>query len=300
MKKKIVTFGFMMLLTAVFCISTVFAQESQSRIVEEGGTGKYPAIMKTENSLPTHTIFVPQDISVFGKKNKLPIIAWGNGACFNSPWEHYKFLNEIASHGFIVVAIGLMPQESGEPVRGRSESKQMIDAIDWAIAQNGDKKSPYYKKLDIDNIAISGMSCGGLQTLANVADPRVSTVVICNSGLFKDPSTGVPGMPQPGKDQLKKIHTPVLYLLGGKLDIAYENGMDDYNRIDHVPAFVANLEVGHGGTYAQPHGGEFARVATAWFQWQLKGDDESGKLFMGNPCGLSQAEGWTVDKKKIP
>lgn len=34
----------------------------------------------------------------------------------------------------------------------------------------------------------------------------------------------------------------------------------------------------HGGTYGQPHGGEFAKVATAWFKWQLKGDNEAGKF----------------------
>jgi hypothetical protein len=26
--------------------------------------------------------------------------------------------------------------------------------------------------------------------------------------------------------------------------------MDDYSRINHVPVFVANMDVGHGGTYS--------------------------------------------------
>ena len=71
----------------------------QSLVVEEGGLGKYKAIMKEEATLEAHTIFVPQDLSAFNKKNPLPVLVWGNGACTNSPWEHYKFLNEIASHG---------------------------------------------------------------------------------------------------------------------------------------------------------------------------------------------------------
>jgi hypothetical protein len=65
----------------------------------------------------------------------------------------------------------------------------------------------------------------------------------------------MPGMPQLKKDQLEKIHTPTLYLLGGESDIAYKNGMDDFRRINHVPVFVANMDVGHGGTYSQPYGG---------------------------------------------
>jgi hypothetical protein len=29
-------------------------------------------------------------------------------------------------------------------------------------------------------------------------------------------------------------------------------------------------------------------VATAWYQWQLKGDKEAGKMFADNPPGLSK------------
>ena len=107
-------------------------------------------------------------------------------------------------------------------------------------------------------------------------------------------------MPQLPKDHLKKLHTPTLYILGGESDIAYKNGMDDVQRISHVPIFAANLDVGHGGTYGKPHGGEFAKVATAWLQWQLKRDIEASKMFVGESCGLAKAEGWKVEKKKLP
>ncbi len=280
------------------------AQENVSvvenhRVVEDGGTGAYSAIMYTDSSLPTHTVFRPKDLSVFGKKNKLPIIAWGNGACANSPWEHVNFLSEVASHGFLVIAIGPMPKE-GERGNGRSISSQLLDAIDWAIEQNTDKTNVFHKKIDTSKIAVSGMSCGGLQTLEVAPDPRITTAVVCNSGILKNPGSGMPGMPNLPKEQLEKLHTPTLYLLGGESDIAYENGMDDYNRINHVPVFVGNMDVGHGGTYGQPHGGEFAKVATAWYKWQLKGDKKAGKLFTGNPCQLSKLDIWTVEKKNLP
>ena len=67
-----------------------------------------------------------------------------------------------------------------------------------------------------------------------------------------------------------------------------------------MPVFAANLNVGHGGTYSKPHGGEFAQVATAWLQWQLKDDKEASKMFAGEPSALGQREGWKVEKKKIP
>ena len=292
-------------LTGLCFINTALAQTAPaarptSRVIEDGGTGPYKAIALQEASLATHTVFRPQDLSKFGPNNKLPIIAWGNGACANSPWEHVNFLSEVASSGFLVIAIGPLPL-AGEKASGpMSKSTQLTDAIDWAIAQNSDKKSPLYNKIDITKIAVSGMSCGGLQTLEMAPDKRVTTAVIYNSGLFVTRGSGVSGMPDLPKEHLKKLHTPTLYVLGGEKDIAYANGMDDFKNINHVPVFVANMDVGHGGTYGQPHGGEFAKVATAWYKWQLKGDKEASKWFTGNPPGLAADKNWKVDKKNMP
>ena len=146
---------------------------------------------------------------------------------------------------------------------------------------------------------MSGMSCGGLQALETAPDQRVTTAVICNSGILGNAGGGMPGMPNLTKDHLAKLHSPTLYILGGEEDIAYSNGMDDFKRIDNLPVFVANMDVGHGGTYRQPHGGEFAKVATAWFKWQLKGDKKAAKMFTGDPCGLSLDPNWKVDRKNI-
>ena len=74
--------------------------------------------------------------------------------------------------------------------------------------------------------------------------------------------------------------------------------MDDFHRLTHVPAFMANYPVGHGGTYREAHGGEFTVPALAWLNWQLKGDKEAAKMFEGNPCGLAQREKWTVEKNE--
>ena len=284
---------------AALCTCAFAQNYAKSEVVEDGGTGPYKAIMVEEPSLEAHTILRPTDLTPFNAGNPLPVLVWGNGACTNSPWEHINFLSEIASHGFIVVATGFIPL-NGERYRGpQSTSAQQIEGIDWVFKVNEDPSSIYYHKLDTKNIALAGMSCGGLQTLDNCQDPRLKAIMICNSGLFSDPSTAVPGMPMPAKEKLLQIHTPVMYLLGGPEDIAYANGMDDFHRIDHVPAFAANYPVGHGGTYAQPHGGEFAVIATAWLEWQLKGDAKAGAMFLGNPCGVAQREGWTAEKKNI-
>ena len=275
---------------------------ARSRVVENGGTGIYKVIMKEEPSLSReHTLFIPQDLSKFDQKHPLPVLVWGNGACANSPWEHMNFLNEIASHGYIVLATGEIPMVDEWYKGPMSRAEQQIESLDWIFAQNADPASPYYQKIDTKNVCVAGMSCGGLQTLFNCADPRITAIMICNSGLFKQSNAAqaVGGMPMPPKEKLKDIHCPVIYILGGKTDIAYENGMDDFHLIQHVPACAANFPVGHGGTYRDAHGGEFTVPALAWLNWQLKGDQQAAKMFIGKNPRLLQRKDWTLETNAL-
>lgn len=288
-------------LKKMVCFLDCVRKGAKTRILEDGGTGPYKAVMKEEATLPEHTVFVPQDLSAFGPDRLLPVLVWGNGACANSPFEHMNFLNEIASNGFIVLATGNIPMTDEWYKGPMSRAEQQIESIDWIIAQNTDPKSPYYQKIDTKAICVAGMSCGGLQSLFNCADPRIKALMICNSGLFNEQnaSQAVGGMPMPKKEKLNEIHTPTMYMLGGKEDIAYGNGMDDFKRIQHVPCCAINYPVGHGGTYRQPHGGEFTIPALAWLQWQLQGNKEAAKMFIGKNPGLLQRKGWTLESNAL-
>jgi dienelactone hydrolase len=285
------------------------------------GKGGFPAILEQDPSLSTHTIYRPQDLSKV--KGKLPIIAWGNGGCANNGLSHRNFLMEIASNGFLAIAIGPpvapQPQAKGAPKgdgkqgapKGdgkqaaapgpATKSSQLIDAINWALAENNRKGSPYNGKLDASRIAVMGMSCGGIQSYAVATDPRVKLVGIFNSGILPAPNgPGTPAMEDVRKDQLDKLHSPIFYVTGDKTDIAYENGLDDFKRITKVPAIHTYKDgVGHGGTYSQPNGGDFARVAVAMLKWQLKGEKDQSKMFVGADCGLCQEAGWHVATKGI-
>jgi hypothetical protein len=100
-------------------------------------------------------------------------------------------------------------------------------------------------------------------------------------------------------ESLTKLHTPTIYLIGGGEDIAYKNAEADFAAITTVPLFKANLDVGHGGTLAEPHGGKFAEVATQWLLWQLKHDQQAAWMFVGEKCGLCQQPEWKVERKNM-
>jgi GH35 family endo-1,4-beta-xylanase len=271
-----------------------------SIVVEEGGRGPYSAIVTAEPSLENITIYRPRDLAPFANENRLPIVLWGNGACANTTEEHKNFLNEIASHGYFIVGIGRLDQMESRDERARqpTKSKQLLVALDWLLAESARPESPYFEKFDTSRVAVMGMSCGGLQAIEISDDPRIATTVVCNSGVLPDPSP-IPAMPSLTKEDLKKFHGPVLYITGGPSDIAYKNAMDDVSRIEHVPVVTASLDVGHGGTYRRPHGGEYAPVALAWLEWQLKGKEDASMWFLGEAGDRKGDAAWTVDRKNF-
>jgi hypothetical protein len=264
------------------------------------GSGPYPAIMEGDPGVPGHTIYRPENLSPFSQENPMPVVAWGNGACANSSRLFTNFLTEVASHGFLVVAIG-PPNASGNVFTpGQTKSAQLLEALDWATAENGRQGGKYYRKVNPSKFAVMGQSCGGLQALEVSPDPRVTTSVIMNSGVWNT-TEGMPQLPvKIGKEILQKLHAPVVYIMGGKKDMAYPNAVDDFAKIELVPIAMANLEVGHAGTYSQPNGGEFGKVAVAWLKWQLKGDEGAGKMYSGPSCGLCSDANWKLEKKKHP
>lgn len=72
-------------------------------IVTEG-TGPYKVVIEGDPGLPDHTIYRPENVEAV--KGKMPIVSWANGGCSNSSNSYRPFLSEIASHGFLVLAIG--------------------------------------------------------------------------------------------------------------------------------------------------------------------------------------------------
>jgi dienelactone hydrolase len=285
--------------------------EAFNKMPDTVGTGKYPALKEEVASLPNHVIYRPADLSKLGPE-KLGVLAWGNGGCSADGAGGRLHLAEIASHGYLAIANGRILSGPGAPPAAEpalpapggaipppaTQAAGLRQAIDWALKENARAGSPYFGRINPRWVAVSGWSCGGLQALQVAADRRVHAVVIHSSGIFSSPASPIPGM-NLDKSALTKLHTPVIYILGGPSDIAYANGEDDFKRIEHVPAMVASLDVGHGGTFMQPNGGLEASVAVSWLDWQLKGDAQAAKRFVGPDCGLCKDPQWKVQRKHM-
>jgi dienelactone hydrolase len=288
------------------------AVEAQSGIPDTSGSGPYPAVMEVDPALPDHVIYRPADLAAVGQ-GKLGVFIWGNGACADDGASARLHLSEIASHGYLAIAPGKWrngPNAKEPPAPARApaadgsflpptSAADLKEALDWALAEDGREGSRYAGMIDEGAVATGGFSCGGVQALQLAGDPRLKTVVVQNSGIFNDDTVHIAGM-ELRKSALQALHTPVIYVLGGPSDIAYANGMDDFARIDHVPAAMVNLlGKGHGGTYFEPSGGKAAQIVVDWLEWQLRGDTEAARSFLGEDCGLCSDPEVEIERKNL-
>ena len=157
----------------------------------------------------------------------------------------------------------------------RTYPKMLLEVLDWLTEQNAIQGSEYYHCLALDRVAAMGQSCGGAQVLGVAYDPRIKTCVMLNSGIGDMEMMGTT------KDNLKNLHTPMFYMIGGPGDIAYANAQKDYERIaDNIPVVMLNSKDGHSGTYYEKHGGNYAKAVVKWLDWQLKGQVGQSALFL--------------------
>ena len=269
------------------------------------GTGPYPSTKLEEPTLPEHVVYRPADLSKLGD-TKMPLYVFGNGACSEDGASQRHHLLEIASFGYLAIAAGKIYSGPDVPVtaedwarhRDRTSFKLLGDAIDWAAKENARPGSPYFDRIDVNRVAVSGYSCGGAQALRYAGDPRISTFVILNAGL-SDADTPRTGEMDVDPALLDRIEVPVLYVLGGPGDVAYNNGMADYRRLTDVPVAAINMDVGHQGTFADPNGGKVARAVVAWLQWQLRADPDAGNWFVGEGCSLCRDPNWTIERRNL-
>ncbi|MCF0160427.1 MAG: hypothetical protein HUJ99_06515, partial [Bacteroidaceae bacterium] len=297
--------------------------------VDDGGSGPYKAVIDRSPETPDFTLYHPANLAyAVQQEGPLPLIVFANGGCSFTSKHYEKFLTEIASHGYLVAAVGSFDEMTDEQIQrlGMTDTEYQIHAIDVMQALNDNPKSAFYHSVDMKQVCAMGQSCGGGQALTTaIADARVTNCVALNSGFVRhkppfpveEPGSKRPeGGPKEGfakkvsegglfgkefggtmtQADLAKLHSPVLYLIGGPDDVAYPNANENYELVK-VPVAVCNLPVGHMATYADTHGGAFAEIALKWLDWQMKGRNEENRFFLDPTYQKEKFPDWDVKQK---
>lgn len=269
-------------------------QVVRQKEVENGGSGQYKAVVVSEKTLTSCTVYRPRNVKYAAQREgRLPIFIWCNGGCSDTSIDYERMLTEMASHGYLVIALGPFKMTIDERPNGGIGEGVVVDAINWIVRQERLSSSDYYHAVDVNNIALSGTSCGGAQALANCTNSRVKTLLIMNAGM------GTMAMGGATPATLQQLHCPLIYMTGGTGDVAYANATVDFANITKVPVVWADLSTaGHGGTFWQPAGGDFCRLALKWMDWHMKGYTQYADIFL--TPNLKDFPTWTMKHKNFP
>ncbi len=272
------------------------------------GTGPSQAVRIEDPTLPTHTLYHPARLD-----GRLPVVLWANGGCRNTSVEFTRFLGEVASRGYIVVAVGRNDVPfalfagsdptpgPGQPALTTRGGEIVLAGLDWLAKEDARIGSRYYGKVDLAHVAALGQSCGGGQVWAAAKDPRVKAVAAMNSN-FPSARSGLgPGGAAPTDGwTVEKLAIPAAYFIGGPGDAAYTPSLTSYAATPADAVVIkANLPVaGHTGAYPGPNM-DWVAAVVGWLDWQLKGDPKAKALFAGPGCGLCQNPQWWFEAKNV-
>ena len=265
----------------------------QMKVPNYGGSGPQKAIAVKEKTLPNFVVYRPLNMqAATARGSKLPVLIFGNGGCSDTSIGYENMLTDLASYGYVVIALGELDMYANHSQDKQTPSSMIAEALDWICQQASTPSTIYANRVDTGKIAAAGHSCGGAQVLANAKDPRIKTYLILNAGMGDMEMAGA------SPKSLKNLHAPILYLVGGRGDVAWPNAQKDYDAIKRVPVVLAdNTQSGHDGTYRQEFGGDNSRMVRSWLDWLFKDAKEHDALFkQGDLKGYT---GWTIKSKNF-
>ena len=231
-----------------------------------------------------YDVFRPSDYSALGFAS--PIVTWGNGTGA-SPAKVSDFLGHLASYGFTVIASTLPNTGSGNEIDA---------AAHYLVTQNGVAASVFHGHLNTGEVASVGTSQGaGGAVQAATKDPALIKTVMTFSlpnaiwaGANPDCPTAADCTAHPAA-----LTQPVLFIStygfwdsiiaspatekGYFLSAPVHAALGIITNSDGKPADHASIaDPASGG-----NPGGFLGYATAWLEYQLRGDATAAGAFTG-------------------
>ncbi len=203
---------------------------------------------------------------------KFPVIVVSNGTGVKASKAKAMF-EHFASWGFIVVG-------TEEEYSWNGFSAEM--SLKYLLKCNDNKESIFYQKVDTDNIGSVGHSQGGVGAINAVTDTKHGYMY--KTVVAESPANIELAESLEWNYDISKVNIPIMLTAGtGKVDsqtiIPIDKLNEMYNLVTQAPIKVMARRNGldHGEILYSVDG-----YVTAWFMWQLQGDSEAAKAFIGD------------------
>jgi hypothetical protein len=246
--------------------------------VTENNVGPAAGVGADGGPPPAFTMFRPKDLSQGGLCH--PVVTWGNGTG-STPSLYKVLLNQLASHGFVVIA-------SNSPNVAQGTPAPMLAGVTWVLQQNDDPSSELYHKIDPTHVGATGHSQGAFATTTAGTDSHITTVApLCGASV----------------NQRNPLHGPAWLFCGGMdTTVPCSTVQTAFNAISTLPVMLADyLSVDHASwiTFRGTTPSPVEAAVTAWMRVQLMGDTALRSWFYGPSCKLCTDAGWQVMQKMM-
>lgn len=231
--------------------------------------------MKKDGSELTkkYYIYYPEELEKNDKEYPVVVVLNGTGIL---PKKYKALFKHLASWGFVVIG-------NDDPSTGFGKSAD--ETIDFIISENSNGNSILHGKLDLNNIGITGHSQGGAGVFTAIS-------IMEHKDKYKTAVSLSPTHEETAhqfgwKYDLTEINIPVLMLAGTTGDfetqavIPLEKMKEMYSKITSSKVMARRIGAEHGQMLYSADG-----YVTAWFMWQLKGDEEASKAFVGSEAEI--------------
>lgn len=225
---------------------------------------------KAEDPIKKYTVYFPSEME--SNENKYPMVLVVNGTGFKAT-KYEPVFEQLASWGFIVV---------GTQDKGTGTGETTITTLKHMLSENENGDSLFYQKIDVNNIGVMGFSQGGagaINAVTDFEDSNYFKTIVALSPLNETTAAALQQYPY----DITKVEVPIFMLAGTNgefetetvIPIAEMNKM--YDRISSPKIMARRTGMTHDDMMSKAGG-----YVTAWFMWQLQGNEEAAKAFVGD------------------
>ena len=222
------------------------------------------------SSFEKYEIYYPEELTTTDKKYPVVIFCNGTGVKASS----YKpLLQHLASWRFIVIG-------TEEEYSWNGFSAEMSARLIKKLQENktyGDKDNPFYNKIDLNSVGITGHSQGGVGVFNAITENKNAGIYKCAVAL--SPTNQVLANGLEWEYDATKITIPTLLLSstgsGDENLVINKEGLESiYNDINATKVMARRMNADHGDMLYVSDG-----YVTAWFMYYLQNDKNAEKLF---------------------
>lgn len=251
--------------------------EGEAAYLKDGPfeTGYYEE--PTMQGFEKYAISYPKELEAVDKKYPVIVICNGTGwkgASLNKAQHQF-----YASYGFIVIATN---ETYSWNAFGAEMCIRHLERLNEYKDDDG-QTSIFYQKIDFDRVGIVGHSQGGVGVFNAVTNTDHKDIY--KAAVALSPTNQPVALALEWPYDASQIQTPIMLISGaggGDDAVVTLEGLNAiYDQIPGDKVMLRRKDTHHGLTVTAEDG-----YVMAWFMWQLQGDEDAAKAFVGQDAEI--------------